>query len=64
MFKEKKLTDDERRTTDDGLSQQLTLSTLCSGELKMKKKHMINKIKQKAHIGHVSHLIENLLEDG
>ena len=34
MFKE--IVDDRRRTTDIGQSQKLTMSTLCSGELKKK----------------------------
>ena len=36
MFKE--IVDDGRRTTDFGRSQKLTMCTLCSGELKKKKK--------------------------
>ena len=35
MFKE--IVDDARRTLDIGLSQKLTMSTLCSGELKKEK---------------------------
>ena len=34
MFKE--IVDDGRRTTDIGRSQKLTMSTSCSGELKIK----------------------------
>ena len=35
MFKE--IVDDARRTPDIGRSQKLTMSTLCSGELKTRK---------------------------